>query len=247
MALAARVIEALETSGWSVYQEVKPKGFDRRVDIVAVRGPLLHAIECKLVLGWGVLEQAYDWRQQANMVSVATATYGRNRMADVICETLGIGRIGVSGDSVVERVSPMIRRRVGTALRMALRPEHRTFARAGSSGRYFSEWRETLARLSELVQRRPHGVLASIAAREIQHHYATNRSAANCFVRDAYSGRVPFVMAAECPWARGTLLYPAPTTVDAPTLPAIDDLLQRFFPASNGRTVGTSDRSHTRT
>ena len=75
--LARAVVSYLESSGWDVYQEVlrNPHSMggygSPRCDIFAVKGGVRWAIECKMSLGFRVLEQVEKWKGYANMVSVA--------------------------------------------------------------------------------------------------------------------------------------------------------------------------------
>lgn len=69
--VAAAVVAWLAEFDWTVYQEVSLGASARTVDLVAVRGPLLWAIECKVSLGLAVLEQAHGLRGLAHYVSVA--------------------------------------------------------------------------------------------------------------------------------------------------------------------------------
>ena len=67
--IAAAVVRWLVDMEWTVYQEVSLGG--RVIDLVATRGPLVWAIECKVSLGLAVLEQAYGLLGYAHYVSVA--------------------------------------------------------------------------------------------------------------------------------------------------------------------------------
>lgn len=190
MDLAARVVAYLEQRGWAVYQEVAPRTYDARADIVAVRGPLLHVVECKTAFGFAVLDQARYWLRSANLVSVATPPHRARDIGAVICGSLGLGWLIVGYEDVREEVGPVLRRRAAETLRKCLRPEHQTHARAGSNGGYFSAWRATTARLVELLGKYPHGLVTKQAVALIKHHYATDKSARDCLTRDVEAGRV---------------------------------------------------------
>jgi len=195
-ALAEAVIAWLTERGWTIYQEVDCR--IGRADIVAVRGPLVHAIECKSTFGFAVLDQAHRWIGHANLVSVATeGRSGRKKVCDTVCEALGIGRYSVPFYGAVhELVSPRLWRRVSRTIRNTLRPEHQDYARAGTNGGYYSAWRGTCAKLAELVNKRDFrdGLTVKEAVAQITHHYATDRSARACLLREAQAGKIPGVV-----------------------------------------------------
>jgi hypothetical protein len=190
--LAGKVMAWLEARGWSVYQEVAPFSYDARADIVAVRGPLLYVVECKLSLGLAVIGQALHWPRYANLVSVATPP-SRSAAADTILRSIGLGWFVVGYEDVREEVSPTLRRRVDERLRKSLRPEHQTYAKAGSNGGYFTAWRGTCAALAAYIAehgRWGFGIEPMRAVKSITHHYATDKSARDCLVRDVRAGKV---------------------------------------------------------
>ena len=209
--LAARVVAWLQARSWEVYQEVDCRL--GRADIVAVRGPLIHVIECKLAFGFPVLEQARRWLGHANLVSVATESRsGRRDVCDIACEALGVGRLLV-GHDVVEAVSARMLRRVSRTIRNTLRPEHQTYAKAGTNGGYYSAWRGTCARLVEIVvaaNRHGLGISPKDAIAKIAHHYATDSSARSCLLREVRDGKVPGIIAEERPHGGGWRFLPSP-------------------------------------
>lgn len=92
--LASKVIAWLECDGWDIYQEVND------IDIVAIREPVVWAIECKLSMGFSVLEQAIDRMGRANCVWVATPYRKSNyKIVRTCCEKLGIGWMTVAKNS----------------------------------------------------------------------------------------------------------------------------------------------------
>lgn len=211
--LAADLIAWLRARGWEIYEEVDC-GVGR-ADIVAVRGPLVHVIECKVAFGFAVLEQAYRWLGHANLVSVAAAA-AWGGVADLACERLGVGRYAVTLAGVTERVSPALARRTSTVIRKTLRAEHQSYARAGTNSGYFSAHRGTCARLRELVEAkyaagRPwyYGVPVKEAIAQITHHYATDKSARQHLFDDVLGGRVPGVAAVQRSGERGWRLITA--------------------------------------
>lgn len=185
---AALVVAWLRSQGWGVYEEVEHRM--TRADIVAVKGPLLHVVECKLAFGFPVLQQARRWLGRANLVSVATpATSRQGKLCEDVCAWLGIGWLVDYYSDVAERVAPKLWRRTDPGLHKILRPEHQAYARAGSNGGYFSAWRATTERLKDLVAQEP-GLTMREIVDKLPHHYATAKSARSVLLRDIEIGRI---------------------------------------------------------
>lgn len=125
--VAAAVVAWLVDMGWEVYQEVSLGASARTVDIVATRGPLVWAIECKVSFGISVLAQAYGLLGLAHYVSVATAAAQEDTVdrwfAKLIAEENGIGTFEVDSGpewddtapkwSATREVEPRLHRKVG--------------------------------------------------------------------------------------------------------------------------------------
>ncbi len=190
--LAEKVIAWLESEGWDVYQEVD------EIDIVAVRGSLVWVIECKTVMGFEVLEQGISHRASAHGSWIATPPRKRNRnFAESVCKSFGLGWIVVSNfGEVTTRVHPYFNRKARTApLRKMLRPEHKTFAKAGSpTGKRWTPFKETCRNLSALVNLNP-GVPMREAMKSIKHHYKNDSSAMRSLSELIQKGIVPGVRA----------------------------------------------------
>ena len=101
--LAARVVTWLEADAWDVYQEVDG------ADIVAVRGPVLWVVECKVILGFPVLDQAMRRRAEAHCVWVATPPRRTTRsVVKSFCSYAGIGWIEVPARREIRVHTPPI-------------------------------------------------------------------------------------------------------------------------------------------
>lgn len=196
--LAASVVAWLADSGWEVYQEVQMKRGPAVADIVAVSGPVAWVVEVKASLSLSVMGQAWAWRPWAHLVSVAapTTTNWRGRaFVEEVARRLGFGVLGLGGEgSVFEWVRPAFHRRVvghpGSALRAALREEHKTFARAGNAkGRRFTPFAATCRAVRSIVEAEP-----GISARDLmekmagRHHYSSPGTARACLIRWADRG-----------------------------------------------------------
>lgn len=195
-AIAKPVLRLLGEMGFDLYQEV-PLG--ARADIVGILGgKTVCVVECKASLSFDVLAQAQNWIKFAHWrfvaVPAAKASDGR-RLARNLAEDLGIGVIEVTdrndgANFATVRSYPRLNRACdpGRMLK-ALRPEHKTFAEAGSNGSHWSPWRESIRSLVSEVEREPGQTLAAIIAK-VPHHWANNSSAKGCVARQIQAGLI---------------------------------------------------------
>lgn len=172
--LAAQVVAYLEGCGLDVYQEVEIRGVV--IDIVAVTAHReAWAIEAKATWSLDLLEQCRDRRRLAHRVYAAVPA-GRGPGHADLFEDNGIGVI-VAGSSVnVRRAAPRIsgHRRHGIELLRALRPGHKTHAKAGapSAGGRYTPFAATCDALRDYVTRHP-GATLKMAIDGIRHHYSS--------------------------------------------------------------------------
>lgn len=161
-----------------------------RADIVAVCGRLVAVVELKRAFSLDVVGQARAWLPWAHMVWVAVPF--RSRIGSVgttrallleVCDWKGIGVLEVeepyaNRNPIRDVAAPALQRRASVDhLRGALRPEHKTAARAGTAnGGHWTPFKETCARLRETVKNQP-GILLNDAIASTTHHYANARSA----------------------------------------------------------------------
>lgn len=190
--LGKTIVSWLQSEGWDVYQEVQPHG-GRVADVVATRSGILIVVELKMSLTFELLDQVLGWRAYAHHIYAAVPRVkgdGR-RMAYRVFGDHGIGIIEVdrnafnsigNGDSFRSHVrtvaAPTLNRKAYVArIRDSLRPEHKTFALAGSArGGHFTEFKATCERLRGYVNAH-HGATLKEAVTEVRHHYATDASA----------------------------------------------------------------------
>lgn len=182
--IAAAVIEHLAEWGWEAYQEVEGPG-GGRCDIVATRGRLIWAIECKVSFGLAVLGQAWNWRHRAHYVSVAVGSSpGTQGIAHDILRHYGIGLMAVPRgdwfDSLqIEWVRPRFNRRIGTSF--TLHEEQKNYCPAGTQGGgHWTPFKRTVAELVRFVGNHPDGVLFADAVKKIDTHYRTISTAKAC-------------------------------------------------------------------
>jgi hypothetical protein len=194
--VAAFVVEWLKSGGWTVYQEVSIGYADRRADIVANRGSIWWIVEVKATFSLELINQAMRWQGFAHMVSVATPTGSRSRHSwnefkSWIFEQLGIGYVQVEDAEFVNQIKrPIFRRRISSTLINKIRPEHQSFAPAGSQGGYFSPFKGTVNEAVRFVTKHPGCTIKELVA-GIPHHYANDRSARCCLLKGILEGLVP--------------------------------------------------------
>lgn len=209
--LAAVVVAWLCDLGWDVYQEVQMHTYSSRCDIVARRGPVIYAIECKLSLGLAVLDQAHTWRGHANYISVAVPS-ARSPSGLRIAGLLGVGVLFVSpytdAVAVRERVPSLFARRRSNALANALCEAHKHAAPAGSGGGHHTPFRATCNSVRDLVRDYPGSSLREVMS-AIKHHYLSASSARGAMAKWIREGKVPGVVIRRD--GRTPRLYPHPT------------------------------------
>lgn len=202
-ALAARVVSWLEAQRWDVYQEVEHRG--DIADIVAVRAGLVWVIETKVTLSLAVMHQAARWPVHYRSLAVPWAKRGwdERKIAERICgDFLQVGVLYIDGPgldvhggyhygerTVSEHVrAPLLRHNhaLAVALRERLRPDHKTYAQAGSNrGGRWTPYKQTISEVRELLKKRG---AAGATLREIvelngKGHWASPAGAKTCLRR----------------------------------------------------------------
>jgi hypothetical protein len=184
--LAEAVVTYLEGWQWEVYQEVSHNG-GARCDIIATRGKIQWAIECKLSLGFPVLEQAYNWKPWCHYVSVAVP-YSRGNFSERICDQLNIGILHVNPiyilnpsrcfPTVSERKAPKLFRQ---ALGLKLVEEQKHWAKAGSQSGcgYYTPFKKTVMNMINIVSMEA-GIEYVDLIKKSEHHYGNDTTARNC-------------------------------------------------------------------
>lgn len=189
--IAATVVAWL-ADGWDVYQEVE--GRCGVADIVAVELEApnrVWIIEVKKSFSLAVLAQAWHWIKAgaAHRVSVAVPM-GKNWKArtftEEIAKTFGIGVLYVD-TSVRESVDPKLQRKLVAEIKV--REEHKSHAKAGSQGGYWTPFKQTCKAVKLFVAENP-GCTGRELVDGIEHHYATSASARGSLLSWAKSGKV---------------------------------------------------------
>lgn len=206
--LGTAVLGWLSQQGWDVFPEVTSGGGDVRADLVAVCGPLLWVVECKMAFGLPVLAQADRWRGRAHYVSIAVpgmpkgdaAGFGRE-----VARERGIGVIVAhpprwDGDRSEWRVqAPALNRRASVGrLRGLLHVGQKAFTAGAQSG-FYTPYQGTCQALRELLDSRPEGmpVKEAIDALKGQHHYSSDSTARASLSKWVRWGHVPGVALVE--------------------------------------------------
>lgn len=187
--LAEAVVSYLEDWKWEVYQEVSHNG-GSRCDIVAVRGKIQWAIECKLSFGFPVLEQAFNWKRMCHYVSVAVRTCGHGGLGERICRDNNIGILHcntynlVNGnekqrmDSITEILQPKLFRQ---AKGLKLVEEMKHWAKAGSTSGcgYYTPFKNTVNNMINRVTIQGDMEYTELIKKS-EHHYRNDATAKSC-------------------------------------------------------------------
>lgn len=195
--LAELVCKWLIDNGWEVYKEVHTPGGD--IDIVAVMGEVVWAIECKLTLNHKLLEQALMRKPHAHYVSVAVphkdgrrdyvTTYflrqhglglidvGRGREYRIRYTTGEIAREHHCG--IEEKIKPRVQRsplertkhaKKITRLKASLTEAHKSLIAGAPGGGQLTPYKVTIMRLREYLARVGKASIREIVE-EVSHHY----------------------------------------------------------------------------
>jgi len=183
--MAEKVVAWLESQHWDVYQEVEHVG-GGRADIVAVRAKIVWIIECKLTFGLSLLAQI-EQRDGCHMRSVAVPAVApgkrfsseRHFAERLLTKHFSSGLIEVGAHGVQEKVpAPLLRHqhKHATRVRLSLRPEHKTWAKAGTKHGYFTPYQNLMGTIRRFLKTKPDGA----SLKEIMdfigdaHHYRSH-------------------------------------------------------------------------
>lgn len=201
--LAKQIVEWLTREQWEVYQEVNVGMAGGTCDIVAVRGAVTWAIECKLNVNIEVIGQADRWVHRASLASIATPYKYMGGAADAVVRKL-LSKLGVGWltaqpgnlDRNHEWVQPRFTR-PRNDIREHLHEAQKTMCAAGGNrGGYYSPFKATCREVRLVVEGRP-GLTMRELVSSITHHYASDASARGCLVRCIQDGIVDGVKAVK--------------------------------------------------
>jgi len=183
--LAKPIIAYLEERGWDVYQEVLIYG--KIADIVATFGKLTWIVEVKTSLSLKLLEQIYAWRGRANFLSIAIPTTVGDGFVKNLLMNNRIGILTVRHSEVFENIHPQLNRRV-INIQKFIRPEHKTWAEAGSQHGYYTPFQQTKGNIEYRIKQYPNGILFKDFIKLTEHHYASEATARSCLRQWIESG-----------------------------------------------------------
>ena len=170
--LASWTVVWLEDLGWDIYQEVCGGG--GRADIVAKRGSIHWAIECKVGFGLAVIEQALRWKPHVHLASVACWSHTKEFGID-ICRHYGIGIISPGQLETTERLRPKLNRHPFKIPKLC--EEQKSYAPAGTNGGgWYSPFQRTCRIVAEEVRKNP-GITMKDLVNRVDHHYSSAASA----------------------------------------------------------------------
>lgn len=191
--LALKVVEWLTSQHWDVYQEVQI--CSSIADVVAVQGPLVWIIECKLSMSLGLIGQAHEWIRNAHFVSVAIPGGKRyltksRHVAKKIMRHYGIGMFEIYDlrDIREHSVQPRLNRKATTKIvKDSLREGHKHYAPAGSQGGYYTPFKATCRHMVRIVKKNP-GIILKDLIDASRHHYLSDVTARACISKYAKRG-----------------------------------------------------------
>jgi len=209
--VAEPVVLWLQRQGWEVFQEVSVGG-GRRADIVARKDGLLWIVEVKTTLNLEIMGQAAEWKGWAHRVNFAVPSRsGRKRYAwrhgglqnrplkvvRAVHQVYGVGcimvrmqgRVANPADRVHESFAPepVDSPRLADYVSRSLFEEQKTFAKAGSSGEFWTAFKGTAKRMAEYVALH-HGCTIREVVDSIETHYHSKASARSQLLRLAQEG-----------------------------------------------------------
>jgi hypothetical protein len=194
--LALIVVEHLDELDYDVYKEVsKAGGGSDRADIYAVKkttstvidnnneDKLIGAtvsIETKLNFNIKVLEQAYNWKNWANLNYIAIPVIKKTKIKNFcyhLCESIGVGIIEVDIDKKICFIS------VNPTPNLEIKPpklfEEQKLSIAGNDKNQFvTPFKITCTRIQKYMEDKVH-IKMSDLVKNINHHYSSNISAAS--------------------------------------------------------------------
>lgn len=181
--LAKHVIAWLEADGAEVWQEVQA---GERADIVALRGPLLSVVEVKCQTSFYLLAQGVRWLGKAHHVWIATPMrrfkFKEQEVIESSCQHYGVGwlafydfEIGHYSNKYPIKCYPSFNRRADASrIKNRLCDEQKSFAPAGSNGKYWTPFKAVVRDVKNFVDKNP-GCLLRDVINGIESPYNRNK------------------------------------------------------------------------
>lgn len=180
----------LSEAGQEVYCEVDT-GAIGRIDIIAVSGRIITAVELKVHLSLEVLGQAIDRRYYVHR---SIAAFPRSKhsgyrgyVLKAVHVATGIGIWEVSNGYVRELYPPLLNRKARSERIVESLDERQKHQAAGVSCGYWSPFRDTKYALVEFVRKHP-GCTLKDTMTGIEHHYKTHSTAYSSMAKWIHAG-----------------------------------------------------------
>lgn len=169
--LARHVIAWLEADGAEVWQEVMAGD---RADIVARKGPLVSVVETKCQTSFYLIAQGVRWLKKAHHVWIATPMrkfrYKEQEVIESCCRYYGIGwlafynfEVGHYSNEYPIKCYPNLNRNADTQrITSRLCDEQKTFAEAGSNGKFWTPFKGVVRDVQNFVDKNPGCLLREI-------------------------------------------------------------------------------------
>ena len=195
--IGAAVAAEFRAEGWDVFCEVQVGANEPICDLVARRGSLLWAVECKTTRSIDVLDQAAYCIGCASLVSVAVPSKRqriRGFRLDGWSELAEYRGIGVFGVGEAREVTRLTLPRVNRAIRFdwlskALVDAQRSSVAGAAGGGHWTPFRNTCDQLRRIAAAEP-GIGLRDAVDRIQHHYGKPSTARSALSKWIHAGTV---------------------------------------------------------
>ena len=189
--LGEGLVSWLTSQKYDVYQEVQLYSNGGICDVIAVRDPIIWAIELKTSLSIKVFEQATRWKTLYRSVCVPNRRNTINPYVIKIAKT--IFNVGILEqmpyDSGFKEVvnAPLMREyyRYSKNTLSKLLEEHKTMSKAGSvGGGYSTPYKRTIRNIKEFIKKEEEVTINDIMKHiEHTHHYSNIQSAKQSIVK----------------------------------------------------------------
>jgi hypothetical protein len=188
--LAGYVVNYFLNLGYSVYKEVTDNY--RRADIVAVKDNITTIIEVKKRFNFEVISQSIYWRSRANYIYIAVPVFSRKRWQSIssgvisYLTNMNIGLLTIDKGGIVHsKCTNLPYNHLINPIQKFLMEEQKTFAEAGTRGKYWTRFKQTEHHIIEFLKNRPQSTINEIVD-NVQYHYSNRLSAKAC-IRKAFA------------------------------------------------------------
>lgn len=195
--IAQICVNYLETKGYTVYKEVTMNGKGgRRADIYGTMGDISIIVEAKMSFSLKVIEQAYNWRVNANRAYICIPKPKRSGRKSFnfglkVCKELGIGVITVDynmQDCNIELESNYHE----NIKRPVLYDAQKNSVAGNDESKFHSAFKETCLNFDKYMIDKDNIKLSEIID-NIKHHYASKVSAQSSLKKMIELNILPYI------------------------------------------------------